>query len=38
MFMFHTWMVKRSSGLRRRWRLPTILVLLLRNFDKHKPL
>jgi hypothetical protein len=38
MSMFHTWTVKRSSGLHRRWLSPTILVLLLRNFDKHKQL
>ena len=38
MFMFHTWTVKRSSGLHHRWLWPTILVFPRRNFGKRKPL
>ncbi len=38
MSMSHTLTVKRSSGLHHRWLWPTILVFLLRNFDKRKPL
>lgn len=38
MFMFRTRTEKRSSGLRHRWFLQTILVFLLRNFDKRKQL
>ncbi len=38
MSMFLTWTAKRSSGLHHRSRSPTILVFLLRNFDKRKQL
>lgn len=38
MCMSHTRTAKRSSGLRHRWFLPTILVFLLRNFGKRKQL
>ncbi len=38
MFMFRTWTEKPSSGLRHRWFMQTILVFLLRNFDKRKQL
>ena len=38
MSMSHMWTVKQSSGSHHRWRLPTILVFLLPNFDKRKKL
>ena len=38
MCMSRTRTAKRSSGLRHRWFLPTILVFLLRNFGKRKQL
>ena len=38
MCMLRMLTAKRSSGLHHRWFSPTILVFLLRNFDRRKQL
>ena len=38
MCMLRTLTAKQSFGLHRRWFCPTILVFLLRKFDKRKQL
>lgn len=38
MCMLRTWTAKQSSGSHHRWLWQTILVFLLRNFDRRKPL